>query len=1080
MDDLDQYRIDKVQEILTGLNQQQCAAVTYDYTKALQIIAGPGTGKTKVLTSRVAYLILNHGINPHNIIVTTFTNKAAKEMRDRLGILLKETNVRVSDIMIGTFHSICLRILGRFGNKVGLPPGWRIVDDKEMETIMTQMIQNMPDQIRDYAHSTARKVNLCLPKRESKANTANNKNKSEGPEWEVHQKLVKKHISRLKSNAILPEEYKRDSMHDPALAYFYETYQMELLKLNTLDFDDLLMFTFRLLTKERCLPWIEHVLVDEFQDTNSIQIDLMFLLARGNHHISRGLTVVGDPDQSIYAFRYALSHNFNEMVNKCPLECSQVILVENYRSSQKILDTSETLIKQQVSGRESRCPLRAQFSANIAPVYMNFPAFFLESPSIIKEILYLKALPNLFKYDDFAILVRKRKQIKTIEKSLIEFRIPYRIVRGRAFWELKEIIAMLNLIKCLISDNESIAIISSLEFPNRGFGDTSAERLRKAFADNIDKSAYETLKLIDQRRIPIDIPKKSREVVKSFVLMIDLCREYFDRELSKAIPDIFDTLYEKSGLKTEFLCKDGKKKSDIDESEPDFSNPRHKNIQLLKSYFVEFHSGGSMDNAILPDTSESQNSSLSVNSYILNFLNSLSLFGDTSTGDDDSKQNESGSVTVCTIHGAKGLEWPVVFIPGCEDNTIPAIFSDDKGQSDDEDEGDIDEGNDKKGKKNQSLEESIDEERRMFFVAQTRAKYLLYLSSVTDSDGPVPRVPSRFLTADVLRTTADHQQALDNITNVKTLYTLMHVSYPGDTNKFSIKQLLKDYKLFIDDRRERLYWIDNVIRSPVGLDLTRNKLTSTSLMSDFTTASTELQKEIQNNPKKFNSLKRDSSSLGSANKRQQNFSPQKNYAPTSYNNSTPGSPSKHKQFAPKRNGSDFGSPTKSRQFAPENSELAKKGLSGKLAQICKNEDQSESLVKTDPSSRNTILPRPRSIIDRKKKYMIKSQPINLNTISLKPMREIKEEYDLGNASVNTTASELLHNPNDLKVEEKPIIASAKILADAAKRQQNKNLKDSTVDNVKKEPSLSQFDIFSQLSRAKKKAKHNDSEVIIID
>ncbi|KAL3239430.1 DNA helicase SRS2 [Nakaseomyces bracarensis] len=1067
----------KVRDILVGLNEQQCAAVTYDHTKALQIIAGPGTGKTKVLTSRVAYLILQHNINPHNIIVTTFTNKAAKEMKDRLAVMLKDTSVRVGDIMIGTFHSICLRILGRFGHKVGLQAGWRIVDEKEMETILTQMIEKMPDQIRDYAHSTARKVNLCLPKRES---SKKGNNGSDGPEWEVHQKLLKKHISRLKSSAILPEEYKRDSMHDPALAYFYETCQLELSKLNTLDFDDLLMFTFRLLTKERCLPWIEHVLVDEFQDTNSIQIDLMFLLARGNHHISRGLTVVGDPDQSIYAFRYALSHNFQEMVNKCPLECSQVILVENYRSSQNILDTSETLIKQQVKGRESRCPLKAQFNANISPVYMNFPAYFLEAPSIVREILYLKALPGLFTYNDFSILVRKRKQIKTIEKSLIEFRIPYKIVRGRAFWELKEISSMLNLVKCVISDTESIAIISSLCFPNRGFGDSSAEKVRMAFSDNFDMSAYEVIKLIDQKRIPIDIPKRAREVLNSFILMIDLCRDLCNNGSSKVLSDIFDTLYEKSGLKTEFLYKDGKKKAEIDEGDPDFNNPRHKNVLLLKSYFTNINSVSQTeaDDETNGPILEKSDTTLSVNTYILDFLNSLSLFsGDSSTGDNEQDPDSPGSVTICTIHGAKGLEWPVVFIPGCEDNTIPAIFSDEKGgQSDDDDDDELEEGTEKREKKNQnrSLEESIDEERRMFFVAQTRAKYLLYLSSVTDTEGPMPRVRSRFLTTDVLRTTADHQQALENIVNVKTLYSLMNFNFPGDTDNFSMKQLLDDYKLFIEDRRERLYWTGNAVRSSIGLDLTKNKMTTTSLLNDFTTASTQLRKELQSNlvnpsPRSMN--------LDTSKRRTlitSKVSPQKKYAPQNSNFSLPGSPNKKKEFAPRNYSGEFGSPNKSKKYAPEPE--IKKDIQSKYALRFNNASNVELSGLTD----NRIQSRPRSIIDRKKKFVIKSQPININQVS-GHVRKIKEDIDFDDYSLNTTASELLHNPNNLKVEEKPIIASAKILADAAKKKgQDRKTKDTPIDGIKKETSLSQFDIFSQLSRAKKKAKLNDSEVIIID
>ena len=254
-------------------------------------------------------------------------------------------------------HSICLKILYRFGHLVDLQKDWRIIDEKEIDTILDDMIEKVPDQIRDYASSITRKVNLCMPKKN-------------GDEWSIHPKLIKKHISRLKSSAILPEEYILDSNHDAALAYFYQIYQSELSKKNTLDFDDLLMYTFRLLTRVRVLSNIKHVLVDEFQDTNGIQLDLMFLFAKGNHHLSRGMTIVGDPDQSIYAFRNALAHNFLEMGRKCPIEYSTIILVENYRSSQKILNTSEILITQQNRGRQNRAPLRAQFDLDFPPVYM--------------------------------------------------------------------------------------------------------------------------------------------------------------------------------------------------------------------------------------------------------------------------------------------------------------------------------------------------------------------------------------------------------------------------------------------------------------------------------------------------------------------------------------------------------------------------------------------------------------------------------------------------------------------------------------------------------------------------------------
>ena len=681
--------------IIATLNEQQRVAVQFDHTKALQVIAGPGTGKTKVLTSRVAYLLLHHRIKPQDIIVTTFTNKAAKEMIDRLNTMLQGSSIRVSDIMIGTFHSVCLKILTRFGHKIGLRKDWRIIEESEIDKIMQEMIEKMPDTIRDQANSMARKVNLCLPKRGS-------------DEWAVHAKPVRKHISRLKAYAILPEEYNKDPNYDQALAYFYDKYQAELSKVNALDFDDLLMYAFRLLSRERCLPYVQHVLVDEFQDTNGIQMDLMFLFAKANHHLSRGITVVGDPDQSIYAFRHALALNFDAMSNKCPIECSRVVLVENYRSSQKILDTSETLIKQQVKGRADRLPLRAQFDCEFAPVYIEFPAAFLEGPSLIREMLYLKALPNMFTYNDFAILVRQRRQIKNVETALIEHGIPYKIIRGHAFWELKETVSMLNLLKCVYSESEKHAILSALQYPARGLGAASIGKIKIAL-DTISGTAFQGLRQICDKKVDLVIPAKGRTALKEFINMIEYCQKLSEAPNSTTLSDIFDRLYDGSGMRHEYLYLDGKKKSEIEgDQEPNFSNPRHKNVMLLKNYFIGTDMASletSADSSLAERSSETQRHGVSIttksgiNNHIRNFFLSLSLF---STEANDSEldkakrieQEKVGFVTISTIHGAKGLEWPVVFIPGCEEGIIPSIFGDDKaqdgGENDDEEDGDED------------------------------------------------------------------------------------------------------------------------------------------------------------------------------------------------------------------------------------------------------------------------------------------------------------------------------------------------------------------------------------------------------
>lgn len=1081
-----------VGHIIESLNKQQLVATQFDPTKALQVIAGPGTGKTKVLTSRVAYLILHHNISPKDIIVTTFTNKAAKEMVQRIQELLVGTDINANDLMIGTFHSICLRILSRFGDKVGLVPGWRITEEKELDVIINEIIEKMPDQIRDYANSFERLINMCRPIKN-------------GEDWAVHPKMVKKEISRLKSSAILPDEYMKEDVHDTALAYFYEKYQTSLRNINALDFDDLLMYCFRLLSKERCLPQVKHVFVDEFQDTNSIQMDLMYLMAKGNHHLSRGITVVGDPDQSIYAFRNALAQNFEQMISKCPIECSQVVLVENYRSSQKILDTSETLIKQQLKGRNLRAPLKAQFDCEFPPVYVNFPVSFVQGPSLAKELLYLKALPELFTYDDFAILVRQRRQIKNIETSLIEHRIPYKIVRGHAFWELKEINAMLNLLRCVNSKHERNSIIASLLYPSRGLGQTSAEKIKAVF-DKYDGSPFDALYYIIDGGLTLG--NKIESVIRQFISMIENCKDMMKIPSETSLGSIFDKLYELSGLQNEYLHVDGKKKSDESKSEePDYDNPRHKNVKLLRKYFMGLRQmeDSSNENENIQDKGQSGElntglGGLSVQEYICNFFNSLSLYTSDAPNASYEKYDkptaQEGCVTISTIHGAKGLEWPVVFIPGCVEGIIPSVFQSDKDETDD-DESETDDnkssGSPKKGKYS---ELTLDEERRMFFVAQTRAKVLLYLSSVEESNNPMFGGPSRFFTSDLLKTLADDQKVFENERNIKILYHSMNKRMPKNIPSFSFKTLIKDYKKFIKNRRESMIWNDFPIRSMFNIDLKRNRISSITSVSEFTTAAVQLKSQntsikLERNfaptyigKKKFGSGVQ--------------LSPTKRYAPM---NNVKRSPSPSRQFAPKTDYIEE-SPSKKKLITSRNPNkhntmsTSKEGINLKetksnniqsqkwfsSTETISGSTKAELTSQSIPHNNNYKRPASSSLLSSSRNII--TQPINLTTSATVVKKElfVKDE-DI--KMEETTAAQILHDPTNLKVDNRPIIASAKTLADAIRKPKSKGLKrskngDTANIDIKKEHTSSQFDILSQLTKARKKAKANDGEIIIID
>ncbi|SCU77686.1 LAFA_0A02894g1_1 [Lachancea sp. 'fantastica'] len=812
--------------LLSSLNEKQLESVVFDHGKALQIVAGPGTGKTKVLTTRVAYLLLEKGLNPSDIVITTFTKKATLEMIERIGVLLEGTSINPKSLWIGTFHSICARVLRQHGWRIGLPKDWRTFSDSDTDPIFAKLVEKIPDQIRDHAHRYDRKVNLLRP--------------NSSRDWAVHPAAVKKMVSWLKSEGITAEEYRAQNEHDPALLHFYEQYQAELISQHALDFDDLLLNAFKLLAKQRCLSNIKHVLVDEFQDTNSIQLNLMYLFARGNGSRSQGITAVGDPDQSIYGFRNALAGNFQDMVTHCPIPCSRIVLVENYRSSQKILTTSEMLIKQQLTGREDRLPLRAQFDSGFPPVYIEFPAKFLESRALAREILYLRSLPNLWNYNDFALLVRHRRQIRPLETSLIEHRIPYKIVNGRAFWELKEINGMMDLLKCVYSDFEKNAILRALQYPARGLGAATAKKLETIASEY--ETPFSALNAIVSDPRKLEVPTKAVSVIQEFLALITGCRELLNTTSDlQVISTIFDELYEKSGLQYEYLYVDGKKKADVNpKGDPNFANKRHLNIQLLREHVSIFKPMN--DDLAQRDGPGDENlkgtKELNIHDVLREFIDSVNLFS-TETEVDESQMSEKqirqkkqrekeGFVTISTIHGAKGLEWPVVMIPGCVEGVIPCVFGN-KEDTDDSDNDSESEStktsagpNSPKKKKPKTNEGSLDEERRMFFVAQTRAKFLLYLTATSSNDSESKyesSKPSRFLTTDLISTMCQEQKVFESKDSIQQLYSAVGRPLPSETQSFSVMALVKDYASFINYRRERMIW-----RATTVIDTARIKL----------------------------------------------------------------------------------------------------------------------------------------------------------------------------------------------------------------------------------------------------------------
>lgn len=752
----DEFSMDS---ILEGLNDQQRKAVTHDKSGRLQIIAGPGTGKTKVLISRVAYLLLEQKLNPERIIVTTFTKKAANEIVERLEPVLKGTAIDPSRLLLGTFHSICYRILRRYGTKLNLHKH-TIADERDSMQILQEILQDMPSEDLDY---------LCgLPSEEFRAG----KNKGE----KFHgfdPKAFRRQISKLKASGIDATDYCRMINYNKALWLVYDKYQAKLKKELLLDFDDCLVKCYNLINQYPVLNFVEHVLVDEFQDTNEIQLRLMIEFASKQHNV----TVVGDPDQSIYAFRNAKSTNFKTMKTyyqtKLDLPILVVRLVENYRSTSDILNVSESVMSQQ-SNRESK-KLSSRFKSSFNTVHNTLSSTYEEARWIVYQIIYLTSLPNnVFKYLDISILVRASYQTVVIEKELNQMKIPYHMIRGKAFWERKEVMIILDYLRAISNPNDRIAYTRTLGFPKRGIGEKSLEQINKHLSSNVGEgqNVHEMLQDLPGVKLSPSILK----VIKSHLLFLERMRDRanaldgFESDYQKKslLEEFFNDVYVESGLAKAF------------EQKPE----QEENIMLVCEQLLEFepqpeelpvYVGGEESELATDDTN-----------YIAKFVTSIGLYeqvDDKETQEDD-KQGDSGKVSLSTIHGSKGLEWPIVFVPGLSEGSLPSLFvlaNEEQGNGPNE---------------HKHTTEDLDEERRCFYVAITRAKLLLNITSVVQQSpllrwNSLTRI-SRFIDHLVDKFCQCHD-CFSDWNKMQQLYTVRNISLPSEKG-FDLKSYYQGYK----------------------------------------------------------------------------------------------------------------------------------------------------------------------------------------------------------------------------------------------------------------------------------------------
>lgn len=740
-------------DILATLNKNQKTAVTAPCSGVLQIVAGPGTGKTKVLISRVAYLLLHENILPHSIIVTTFTKKAANEMVERLREMLKGTEIKVGNLLIGTFHSICYKIIQRYGSRIDIE-GFGVADERDASQILQDVLLKKLTE-RDWTFIDLLPDTQTLPFR-------SNKDTDKYRGYDVKKLRLK--ISHLKATG-QGSEQKYDNLF---VSLVYSMYQDSLRANRLLDFDDCLLYCHKIISRFPVLSYIEHTFVDEFQDTNEIQLQLMYEFSRGhlvNSQLQHNLTIVGDPDQSIYAFRHAQSGNFDKMrqhyLQSHGIECRITYLKENYRSTSDILSFSEKVMRQQSD--RTQIDLRSQTSTSFKPVKGHFLSSDQEARWIAYQIKHLMKFPKLLEYSNIAILVRAAFQTRAIELELTKNKVPYFMVRGKAFWERKEVVAMVDYLRCVANENDRIAYLRCVNFPKRGLGPKAIAEMEKTVeiqqVENNGLLVFASLKEIAGGGTSSSLGPKMRSSLKEFLDIVEHARQ----ELMAIYDELGDNLHGMDEFFTNLYMNSGVQKEFSEDVNCDL------NISEVKSQLMDFKVP---QESYLPDENgnievEKFTAVSSGTEYLRNFLSSVTLY-DT---DPESKDAEDKPrVAVSTIHGAKGLEWPVVFVPGVSEGLLPASFA-------------IDEQN----------PESVNEERRCFYVATTRARLLLFVSLYTDQGNwgrrPIDR-PSRFL--DKLDGMFVSKLPVDSKEKAGKVYEMMGKAVP---EQLDIEKLHTNYEL---------------------------------------------------------------------------------------------------------------------------------------------------------------------------------------------------------------------------------------------------------------------------------------------
>ena len=622
-----------MEKILEKLNNEQKQAVQ-NIKGPLLILAGAGSGKTRVLTSRIAYLIKS-GVRAREILAVTFTNKAAKEMRTRLSTILGEETVKY--MWVGTFHSICGRILRQDVENFEFPSGkkldknFTIYDEQDSLAVIKNAIKklNLDDKI--YAPKLIKTI------------ISNSKNKMQ--------------------DAYTFATYARD-FKSQKIASVFEEYENALNNNNAIDFDDMLMLAVKLLkscpeVREKYSQRFRHVLVDEFQDTNQAQYDLIKMLyaspaTQEGKELSRSLCVVGDVDQSIYSWRGA---DFKIILNfKQDFTDTNVIKLEqNYRSTENILNAANSIIE----NNEERVDktLYSQKGAGEKITYFEAQDEADEANFIAQTIKNSDG-----NFNNFAVLYRTNAQSRAIEEACIAHSIPYKIYGGLKFYDRKEIKDIISYLKLIYNPNDSQSFKRVVNVPKRAIGETTIKNLQE-IANQYDISLFETVSILDDVE---GFNKKTKEKLTKFTELIE---NFKKAEKTYNLHEFVSLVIEKSGYSRE-----------LQEERTPESDARIENLQELVNVAGEF------------EPEESDN-------ILGEFLSQVALVSDI-----DGLENVSNNITLMTLHSAKGLEFPIVFLAGLEDGIFPH-------------------------QRTFNSNSELEEERRLMYVGVTRAEETLYLSS---------------------------------------------------------------------------------------------------------------------------------------------------------------------------------------------------------------------------------------------------------------------------------------------------------------------------------------------------------------